>query len=372
MKKQTTVTKIIKRPKKLHVSQKKVAPGVRTFSLTIRTRALLKWLSIVVGGFLVVFLTEPLWNPILFPPLQHPRIGVSFSEKRSIELGLNWQDNFTALLDDMNIRSFRLMSYWDVHEATRGKMDFSSLDWQMNEAAKRGAKVSLAIGLRQPRWPECHEPDWAKELGGNAWKQALYAYIEAVVKRYENSPALESWQLENEAVNDWFGECGKADVERLNEEFSLVKKLSKKPVWMSLSDQHGFPINPPVPDEFGFSVYRIVWSEKTEPYKGYLTYPTPIWYHRMRAALITAYTGKPIFIHELQLEPWGPRDTRDLDVYEQDKSMSREQIKKNLYFAREIGAHDIYTWGGEWWYWRKVHGDPSIWNTVKSEFDASR
>lgn len=358
--------------KKISLVQQKLGPGVRRFSLTIRTKALLKWLAIVSGSLTLIFVTAPLWNPIIFPPVAHPRIGVSFSEKRSLELGLNWQDNFTSLLDDMQIRSFRLMSYWDVHEPTRGQLDFSSLDWQMDQAAKRGAKVSLAIGLRQPRWPECHEPMWAKDLGGNAWKQALYAYMEIVIKRYEHHPALESWQLENEAVNDWFGECGRTDVERLNEEFALLKKLSNKPVWMSLSDQHGFPINPPVPDRFGFSVYRTVWSDKTEPYRGYLTYPTPIWYHRIRSAIITAYTGKEIFIHELQLEPWGPRDTRDLDVYEQNKSMDTAKIKDNLFFAREIGAHDIYTWGGEWWYWRKVHGDPTIWNTVKSEFEALR
>lgn len=361
-----------KKPRKIQIKCQTKAPGVRTYLLTIRTRAVLISTLIAVGGFLLVVYTAPLWNPILFPPIKNPRIGVSFSQKRATEIGLDWQANYTALLDDMELRSFRLMSYWDVHEPIRGQFDFASLDWQMDEAARRGAKVSLAVGLRQPRWPECHEPVWAKELGGNAWKQALYAYIEVVARRYENHPALESWQLENEAVNDWFGECGRADNERLLEEFQLLKNLSQKPVHMSLSDQHGLPLRPPVPDKFGFSVYRIVWSEKTAPYRGYLTYPTPIWYHRARAFLITAYSGKQIFIHELQLEPWGPRDTRDLDLAEQDKSMSREQIAKNLYFARQIGLDDIYTWGGEWWYWRKVHGDPSIWNTVKSEFQALR
>jgi hypothetical protein len=52
--------------------------------------------------------------------------------------------------------------------------------------------------------------------------------------------------------------------------------------------------------------------------------------------------------------------------------MSPAQIKDNLHFAREIGAKDIYTWGGEWWYWRMQHGDPSIWDTVKTEFKNSQ
>lgn len=335
----------------------------------------LRWLRrllISIAALVVMYLTAPLWNPLIFPPVSHPRIGVSFSEKRATELGLDWRANYQALLDDMNIKAFRLMSYWDIHEPARGQFDFSTLDWQMDEAAAHGAKVTLSIGLRQPRWPECHQPEWALQLKGNGWKQALYAYIEVVVKRYEHHPALESWQLENEAVNDWFGACDAADPTRVNEEFSLVKKYSAKPVWMSLSDQHGLPVNPPTPDKYGFSVYRTVWSEKTRPYIGYLTYPTPIWYHRARAGLIKIMTGKDVFIHELQLEPWGPADTSKLSIAEQDKSMSLSQIHDSIYFAREIGANDIYTWGGEWWYWRKSQGDPRIWNTVKSEFESLR
>lgn len=326
------------------------------------------WVLLGLGILLVIFLTARWWNPVIFPPVEKPLIGVSFSEKRAKEMGLDWRANYTALLDDMNIKHYRLMSYWDLHEPTRGQYDFSTLDWQISEAAKRGADVSLAIGLRQPRWPECHQPEWADQLSGGAWKQAMYSYIETVVKRYENNPTVINWQLENEGANQWFGLCDPPDRQRLHEEYKLVDRLSSKPIWMSLSDQHGLPIHTPVPDRYGYSVYRTVWSEKTWPYKGYLTYPTPIWYHKARAAVIKSYTGRDIYIHELQLEPWGPRDTLELSRKEQDLSMSPEQIKDSLLFAREIGTKDIYTWGGEWWYWRKVNNDPSIWNTVKHEF----
>ncbi len=320
---------------------------------------------------LILFFTAPLWNPIIFPPVKDPQYGVSFSAKRARELSIDGRANLTALLDDMAIRHYRLMSYWDEHEKTRGQFDFTELDWQMNEITKRGGDVTLSIGLRQPRWPECHAPKWSFALSGNEWKQALYAYMEIVVQRYENHPALKSWQLENEALNAWFGACETPDSTRLNEEFDLLRRLTKKPIWMSLSDQHGLPVNPPNPDRYGYSVYRIVWNDKTPPFNGYITYPTPIWYHRLRAQIIQHTKGRDIFIHELQLEPWGPIDTLHLTPEEQDKSMSIEHIRKNLYFAREIGANDIYTWGGEWWYWRKVHGDPSIWDAVKRELQAA-
>jgi hypothetical protein len=325
---------------------------------------IIAYIAATIAGFLLVI---GFLNTFIFTPLKNPEYGVSFSVKQARNLGVDWKANFTAVVDDLQFKRLRLMSYWDESEAKRGQLNFADLDWQMDEAAKRGVKVSLGLGLRQPRWPECHEPAWATELRGHEWKQALYAYMEIVVNRYKDHPALESYQLENEGMNNWFGLCDLPDRERLIEEFTLVKKWdSNTKVIMSLSDQHGFPINGPTPDEFGFSVYRVVWNDKIPPH-GYITYPTPIWYHRMRAAIITAYTGKPIMIHELQMEPWGPVDTKYLTIEEQNKSMSTQQIAKSFKFARQLGINHIYTWGSEWWYWRKVHGDDTVWEAIRAQ-----
>lgn len=329
-------------------------------------------LGIAIGLYFLLWTFGWLFDFVRFEPIKVPNYGVSFSIKQARELGVDPHANLTALLDDMGIKNYRLMSYWDESEKTRGQFDFTELDWQVNEIAKRGGTVSLAIGLRQPRWPECHAPDWSYTLKGNEWKQALYAYMEVVVKRYEKSGAVISWQLENEAYNALFGTCGAPDVERLNEEFNLVKSWSKKPVWMSLSDQHAFPTAAPTPDKWGFSVYRWVYNGDVPPKNTYLLYPTPVWYHRMRAAIIKSYTHRDIFIHEMQLEPWGPGALKNLSVEEQNKSMSPQQIHDSLYYTREMGIKDIYVWGGEWWYWRKVNGDSSIWDKVKYELQTQR
>ncbi|MGD8374402.1 MAG: beta-galactosidase [Candidatus Woesebacteria bacterium] len=341
----------------------------KCFNKNVIFTKLRKWLliiAVIIAGYLII---ASLLNNFAFKPVNNPKYGVSFTKQRAEEFGLNWKANYTALLDDMGLRHYRLTSYWSEHEAVRGTFDFSSLDWMMDEAAKRGATVSLAIGLRQPRWPECHQPEWAMQLAGNQWKQALYAYMEVVVSRYKNHPALQSYQLENEAVNNWFGECNRPDRQRLNEEFTFVKQWDPDhPVIMSLSDQHGIPMQGPVPDIYGFSVYRIVYN--TIGPKFYTYYPTSIWYHRLRAAIITAIHHKPIIIHELQMEPWGPINTSQMSIEEQNKSMSAQQIPKSFKFAKQIGLQDIDLWGGEWWYWRKVHfGDNSIWSAVKSEIN---
>lgn len=318
-------------------------------------------------SLLVVFWTAPLWNPLFFPPVKDPVYGVSFSLKQTEMLDLDWRKTFTALLDDMQVKHFRLMSYWDVHEKEKDKYDFSALDEQIKMASERGADVTLAIGSRQPRWPECHEPDWSESLTIMEWRTELYDYIRRVVERYRDNPTVISWQLENEYRNLTFINCRDSSYARLQEEYDLVRSLSDKPLWMSLADQGGYPLKVPKADRWGFSVYRVVWS--TGLVNGYVTFPTPIWYHNLRRTIIEKTNGNPIFIHELQLEPWGPVDIPNMSAEEQDKSMSTEQIRKNLFFARQVGAREIYTWGGEWWYWRKeVMKDPSVWETVRDEF----
>lgn len=361
-------------------TNKKRPKGVNKPSHSVERRRLtdllhkrwFKWAVIPAVSLILLSLIIVLLGNIIFQPVKNYNFGVSFSARQSEKFGLDWQDNFTALLDDLGIRHYRLMSYWDEHEAQRGQFDFSRLDWQMDEAAKRGAKVSLAIGERQPRWPECHHPRWANELQGHEWKQALYAYIEVVVNRYKDHPALESWQLENEYFNNWFGDCPDFDRQRFEEEYALVKRLSNKPIWNSLADQHGLPIRGETPDAYGYSVYRFVYDDKYT--KQYIWYPTPLWYHRARTEAIKIYRPEAnFFVHELQLEPWGAVDTKYMTIEEQDASMNPEQIHSNVTFARRIGFKDIYAWGGEWWYWRKVaYNDPAAWEAVRQEVDLSR
>ena len=348
----------------------KISSLYRRFGTTKKRRVVRALSLLLITVFVSHSVVEQLWRPVA-----QPEYGVSFSADYARELGVDWRANFTALLDDLAIKNYRLMSYWDRIEPSAGRYVFDELDWQMDAVATRGGSVSLAIGLRQPRWPECRQPDWAAQLGENSglWTAALNRYITAVVERYRDHPALKSYQLENEAKNKWFGSCkGAAPSDRLQQEFELVKRLDDThPVTMSLSDQHGLPLGQPIPDAYGFSVYRKVWNTQVPGLGFYLYYPTPLWYHRARKVLIERVKDRPIFIHELQAEPWCPVATKDCSIDEQNRSMSVEQLRANIDFARKIGAARIDLWGGEWWYWRKVHfGDASVWEAVRSELQS--
>ncbi len=186
--------------------------------------------------------------------------GATLSTKECRAWGVDIYKLLSLAVDELNIRQFRIMSYWDEIEATRGQYNFKNLDKLLNLANRKGAKVSLCLGLRQPRWPEVHEPDWANKLRNSNydnWQTKLNQFIAEVIKRYKNHPAIDSWQLENEALNRNFGINGDFNRKRLRNELSLVKTLDKKhPVIMSTSNSFALPVRRPRPDIFGFSWYN--------------------------------------------------------------------------------------------------------------------
>jgi hypothetical protein len=290
--------------------------------------------------------------------------GASFSPEQATALGLDWKETYQALLSDLGIKRFRLNSYWDVLEPKQGEYDYSSLDYELEQAKAHGATVTLSIGLRQPRYPECHQPGWASSMSKNDQDQALYSFVTQVVNRYKNDSTIESWQLENEAVNTVFGVCAHYDRDRLISEFGLVKRLdSSRPVIMSVSNEYGLPVGDPRPDEFSLSVYRIVNNAHLPG--GYFTYPFTPLFHGLRAAIIERFIHRPVFVGELQAEPWGPKFLADMSMDEQNKSMDAAKLTSIVQYARDTGLSTFDLWGAEWWYWRLQHGDPSVWAAAK-------
>jgi len=289
------------------------------------------------------------------------RYGISFSVKQCRNFGV---DPHAALdwLIAQGWRRFRLMSYWDEHEKQPGVYDFAALDWQIRRISEAGGVITLALGVKQPRWPEYHWPRWAWEAEPALRDKALLMYVQKTVEHYRNSPSIISYQLENEALLSNFGEKIAINRARLRQEMQLVRRIdASRAVVMSTSNGWGVPVRSPRADIVGFSCYFRLYSHG----RYHTTIQSP-WLHRLRKGVIRAITHKPVFIHELQCEPWGPTAIWKMSVAEQDKSMSTEFISSNIAAARSIGAYPIDLWGSEWWYWRHVHGDPSIWKAVEA------
>jgi hypothetical protein len=306
-------------------------------------------------------------KPLIPTVIDPARFGVSFSLKQCRNFGTDPQKTLDWLIQEAGFRRFRLMSYWNEHEKSQGKYDFSQLDWQIKQIEKVGGVVTLCLGARQPRWPENHWPEWAWRAPKAERSRALLAYIQKVVERYKDSPAVKSYQLENEALLRNFGKNPEVDRARLVAEFNLVKKLDpQRPVIMTTSHHWGIPMRAPTPDIVGFSYYHIVHGKG-----GYTSAHHYASLHRARKQLIMLLKHRPVFIHELQLEPWGPTAIWKMPVAEQDKSMSVKRIAQNIRLAKKSKLYPIDLWGGEWWYWRMVlHKDPSIWQAVQTALES--
>ena len=328
---------------------------------------LIKFLAlffIVVGLFILALGERP---TDLAPGLKD--FGVTFSKIRAEELGLDWQETLRSIFDELGIKKIRLSAYWTDIEPSPRVFNFFDLDWQIAEAERRDANLILVLGQRLPRWPECHIPEWAENLPAAERQERLLKVIELIVNRYKSSPAIEYWQGENEAVLIGFGEWAKFCKEFLDEEIALVKSLDSRPVIVSDSGELSFWLQAARrADIFGTTMYRIIWSNKL-PGDGYLNYPLPPSFFHLKANLIKYFTGtKGIIVTELQAEPWGPKATYEMLPEERDISLSLEQFKKNVEYARAVGFREAYLWGVEWWYWEKLNGRPEFWNYAKTLF----
>ncbi|MEO5627296.1 MAG: beta-galactosidase [Candidatus Saccharimonadales bacterium] len=301
---------------------------------------------------------------------QQTRLGTTFIPTYAEYYGLDAQETYKALIYDLGLRHFRLVSYWDKIEPTKGEYDFSQLDWQFKIAEQSGSKVSLAIGLRQPRWPECHMPIWAMNQPKAEWSADLKTFMGKVIERYKDSPALDSYQLENEFFLKAFGECSDFDRNRLVDEFNYVKQQdpNHKVIISRSNNALGLPVGKPTPDEFGISVYKRVWDKNIT--HRYFEYPFPAWFYGFLAGAGQILTGKDMIIHELQAESWLPEGylMPTAPIEEQNKSLDAKRLHDRIEYGKATGMKTIDLWGAEWWYWRKttLHDD-SLWQVVKDE-----
>ena len=300
--------------------------------------------------------------------------GVSFIPTYARSLGVDPQQTMDALLK-IGVKQFRLVSYWNEIEPAQGQYDFSTLDWQFKKAEAAQAHIILTVGLRQPRWPECHVPSWVdttKQL--QYWQPQLETYMQAVVARYKDSPALEKYQLENEYFLKGFGDCTDFSRTRLVSEYSAVKKVdSIHPIIVGRSNNAlGFPVGKPTPDQFSISVYKRVWDAGVT--HRYLEYPFPAWFYGYIAGVQKIYTGKDMSIAELQAEAWPPngKNIVDTSLTEQNKSLDARRLKERFAYGKATGMKSVDLWGAEYWYYRQqILHDNSLWDVAQQEFVAS-
>ncbi|NQU83947.1 MAG: beta-galactosidase [Parcubacteria group bacterium] len=293
--------------------------------------------------------------------------GATFSKPYAEEFGLDWRKAYLAVLDDLKVRKLRIPAYWDLIEPEQDKYDFTDLDWQINEADKRDAKIILAIGRKLPRWPECFMPDWVKGWNETAQQERVFKMLKDVVLRYKDRDVISAWQVENEPFFKHFGECPPADEDFLAKEIEIVKSLDdSRPIIITESGElstwmHGAKYG----DTVGVSMYWIVWNK----YWGYFHHHFPAFYYNFKTWLVGKVYDTPVIVSEMQAEPWGAMPAPALSLEEQLESMNLKEFERSLIYLRKTSFDEAYLWGVEWWYWLKeTQGVDDFWERGKELF----
>ena len=314
---------------------------------------------------LLVFCFLFIGNP---PETEKITWGVNFSHKHAEGLGLDWKKTYSALIDDMGVRNIKLAVYWNLIEPKKGEYDFSDLDWLIAEAENKGVKILPVIGMKAPRWPECHVPEWAINLSKKDQQEEILAMLREIVLRYKDSYSIDRWQVENEPFFP-FGQCQWVDKDFLKKEIDLVKSIDGKNRSIIISDsgEGSFWIRAAqYGDIVGTTMYRRVWFSQL---KRYINYHFPPVFYWRKAEIIKNLFDKKVVCVELQAEPWGQKLLYDSPLEEQEKTMNLRQFQKNIEFAQKTGLDEFYLWGSEWWYWMKEKQNrPEIWEEAKKLF----
>ncbi len=328
-------------------------------------------ISRVILGILVAVIFIGLIGFVLAQPKQDISWGINYSSLRAQDLDMEPVDLFRTILDDLTPARVRLPAYWDEMEARQGQFDFSMIDSLLAETDKRNTKVLLVVGLKQPRWPECHQPPWWDLLPQAGQDQAVLTMINQTVEHLKTHSSIMAWQVENEPFFEYGPDCPTVSHTLYKKELDEIRKLDSRPLVGTDSGEKGIWITTAWSgvDVMGATMYREVYADKKNKYQ---TYPLPAWTYNIKAGLVRLLSGANHTIGvELQAEPWfAGSDAQHTAVGEQLQHMNADIFTRNINYARKTGFAENYLWGAEWWYWLKLkQNDTSLVEAAKTLFN---
>ena len=318
-------------------------------------------------------------------------IGTTFSAKQCRYLGVNAKKTLKEILKT-KFDLLRLSAYWDELEPQEGAYDFSSLDWQVAEAASKQVPMVLSVGMKAPRWPEYFIPPWVlkrlrlrkgADVSQHAYLcQRTLQFMATVIRRYRDEEAIHYWQVENEPLDRTGPGYWWISPAFLKQEVELVRRLDTRgrPIiittvtypnpllrkFMYLFMRHdtideAFRLG----DILGVNVYPVVghrWFLKKSYY-----WTTPQERTEYLASILKRPTrgNKPVWVTELQAEPWEP----DALVYtgqEPPPTGDPAIAQQGLEELRALKIDTVLLWGAEYWQFRKArYQDPQWWGEVR-------
>lgn len=293
--------------------------------------------------------------------------GTTFSHRQANHLCLDVQSSLEKIIS-LNFDLIRLCLYWDEIESSPDFFDFSPILDLLEVCQKKQQDVIMTIGAKAPRWPEFYIPQfYEQDISDTKTQQKLLNFIKKSLIELKKYDCIKYWQVENEPLDQSGVAKQIVPLGFLKQEVSLVRSLDSRPIIITLwgndlSHRKNLPKIEKIADIIGIDLY----------YKQFLTQKFGKNFYigprdsQKKLAQITKNCKKPVWITELQAEPW----EKDEDGYKSDNPESFDQ-KKLLDFyekAQKLDAKAIIFWGVEYWLWREKMGKNNILPTISNLF----
>lgn len=265
-----------------------------------------------------------------------------------------------------NFSHIRIGAYWNQIETSPGKYNFTQLTELLTRFEKAHQPIVLTIGVKAPRWPEYYWPDFVadKNTANPITQKLILNFIQKTIQHTKKFSCITHWQVENEPLDPSGPEKLSISSEFLQQEITLVKSLDPRPTIITLwgntfLKRNFFSTAENLGDVVGLDLYPKVFFFKVLGKSFY----GGIQYHGQKLHNTLSASTKPVWIMELQAEPW----EKDEQGYKSANpgSISPEQLHQNIVNAQKLPVTEILLWGFEYWLWKAQHGDSRYLDEVR-------
>lgn len=290
------------------------------------------------------------------------KLGTTYSPRHAAAIGIDTASAFTDLLE-LEFDTIRLCCYWDELQPAKNAYAWNSIETLIQQCEKKNQEVVLTIGMKAPRWPEYYIPAWLSQNPANVPEAALLNFLKQVIRHLQKYSCIRTWQIENEAPDPSGPNAYAISQDTLEKEVNLARSLDTRPILLTLWGNEVIRRNflqtsAILADIIGLDIYfRIPTKNPLRPFGG----PHDSLDQIKKKINITK---KPLWITELQAEPW------ESGVIFPDtshpKSMNPMRMAEGYEKVKTLSPDVILLWGYEYWYWRRLHGDDSWWQAARN------
>lgn len=293
------------------------------------------------------------------------RIGTTFSPQHLEYLNLDVDNSLTRAIS-FGFFHLRIGAYWNRIERLKGTYDYSELETILEKCERKNQKIIMVVGVKSPRWPEFYWPSFIKTKNTNDpdTKQTILEFVKKTIESLKKFSCITHWQVENEPLDPSGPENLSIDIEFLKKEIHAVKDIDPRPVIVSLwgndmKKRGTFAKAQVLGDVVGLDLYYRQFVRRLFN-KSYYRGPD-LTDDDLRALLNKS--KKPVWITELQAEPWEGNTAGYLG--ERPASMSPLLLRDNVERVSKLPAREVLLWGLEYWLLRQSKGDERYVDVVK-------